>query len=178
MHKKQPSEYELIQIVSYRRLLIEAIIHSLASQSLSGFNGVSTKNLKLIYPYIAAVLLIINKSFESDIFPEFLKIACVIALHKDGDVDQLVNFRPISLLCSLSKVFERAICLTECFLLSINMTFCLILSLVFVQITILCKQFHMHLILFYIRLMLKCLLLVYISIFQRHLISLDHKILL
>ena len=33
------------------------IIHSLASKSSSGFDGASTKNLKLIYPCIAAVLL-------------------------------------------------------------------------------------------------------------------------
>ena len=85
------------------------IIYSLASKSSSGFDGVSTKNLKLIYPYVAAILLkFINKSFESGIFPDFLKIVRVIALHKGGDVDQLVNCRPISLFCSLSKVFERA----------------------------------------------------------------------
>ena len=53
------------------------IIHSLASKSSSGFDDVSIKNLKLIYPYIAAVLLqIIIKSVESCVFPEFLKIAC------------------------------------------------------------------------------------------------------
>ena len=87
------------------------IIHSLASKPSSCFYGVSTKNLKLIglYPYIAAVLLkIINKSFESGIFPNILKIARVIALYLGGDVDQQVNFRPISLLCFLSKVFECA----------------------------------------------------------------------
>ena len=85
------------------------IIHPLASKSYSGFDGVSTKNLKLIYPYIAAVLLkIINKSFESGIFSDVLNITRVVALHKDGGVDQLVNFKPISLLYSLSKVFKRA----------------------------------------------------------------------
>ena len=85
------------------------IIYSLASKSSFGFDSLSTKNLKLIYPYVAAVLLkIINKSFESGIFSDILKIARVIALYKGGDVDQLVNFRPISLFCSLFKVFERA----------------------------------------------------------------------
>ena len=75
------------------------IIHSLASKSSSGFDGVSIKNLKLIYPYIAAVLIkIIIKSLENGIFPDFLKIAHAIALYKGGDVDQLVNFKPISLL--------------------------------------------------------------------------------
>ena len=85
------------------------IIHSLASKSSFGFDSVSTKNLKLIYPFIVAVLLkIINKSFVSSVFLDFLKIARVIVVHKGGDVDQIVNFRPISILCSLSKGSERA----------------------------------------------------------------------
>ena len=98
----------LFHLTSVTESELFTIIHSLASKSSSDFDDVSTKNFKLIYLFIAAVLLkIINKSFESDIFSDFLKIARVIALHKGGDVDQLVNFRPISLLCSLSKVFER-----------------------------------------------------------------------
>ena len=45
------------------------IILSLASKSLYSYDGVSTKNHKLIYPYIATVLLkISNKSFESGIY--------------------------------------------------------------------------------------------------------------
>ena len=48
------------------------IIHLLVSKSSSGFDGVHKKKLKLIYPYIVAVLLkVINKSFESVIFSDF-----------------------------------------------------------------------------------------------------------
>ncbi len=85
------------------------IVSSLANKSSSGFDGLSTKNLKLIFPYIASALLkIINKSFISGVFPDILKIARVIPLHKGGDIGNLINFRPISLLSSVSKVFERA----------------------------------------------------------------------
>ena len=43
------------------------------------------------------------------IFPEALKIAKVKPLYKKGDKACLNNFRPISLLPTISKVFERVI---------------------------------------------------------------------
>ena len=41
------------------------------------------------------------------VFPENLKIAKVIALHKGGSKTDVTNYRPISLLTSFSKVFEK-----------------------------------------------------------------------
>lgn len=97
-HLTEVTESELFNIVS-----------SLASKSSSGFDGLSVKILKLIFPFIASVLLkIVNKSFASGVFPNIFKIARVIPLHKGGDPSSLINFRPISLLSSLSKVLERA----------------------------------------------------------------------
>ena len=85
------------------------IVSSLARKLSSDFDGLSTKDLKLIFPYIAFTLLkIINKSFTNGIFPSILKIAGVIPLHKGDDIDKLINFRPISQLSSVSKVLERA----------------------------------------------------------------------
>ena len=53
---------------------------------------------------------IFNKSILSGIFPKQLKIAKVILLYKKGDVlDDTGNYRPISLLSSLSKILERLI---------------------------------------------------------------------
>ena len=85
------------------------IVSSLARKLSSDFDGLSTKDLKLIFPYIAFTLLkIINKSFTNGVFPSILKIAGVIPLHKGDDIDKLINFRPISQLSSVSKVLERA----------------------------------------------------------------------
>ena len=40
-------------------------------------------------------------------FPDVLKIACVTPIHKKGSIHLASNYRPISILPILSKVFER-----------------------------------------------------------------------
>ena len=50
---------------------------------------------------------IINKSFSLGIFPDVLKIARVVPIFKVGSTSELINYRPISILPSLSKIFER-----------------------------------------------------------------------
>lgn len=52
----------------------------------------------------------INLSFNSGCFPLALKTASVIPLHKKGDKHDCINYRPISLLCTFSKVFEKIAC--------------------------------------------------------------------
>lgn len=47
--------------------------------------------------------------FESGIFPSPLKTARVTVIHKSGDKDNISNYRPISILPILSKVFENLI---------------------------------------------------------------------
>ena len=52
---------------------------------------------------------LVNLSFETGIFPDVLKIAKVNPLHKkDSKIDHR-NYRPISLLSVVSKVFEKLI---------------------------------------------------------------------
>ena len=51
----------------------------------------------------------INQSLCSGIFPTKLKIARVIPLFKKGDPHVFDNYRPISLLPAISKIFERIV---------------------------------------------------------------------
>ena len=51
----------------------------------------------------------INSSIENGVFPTALKRANVIPVFKKGDPSSLGNYRPISLLPALSKIFERII---------------------------------------------------------------------
>ena len=48
-----------------------------------------------------------NISFASGLFPNTWKFANITRVYKKGDRDQCSDYRPISLLCILSKVFER-----------------------------------------------------------------------
>ena len=50
----------------------------------------------------------INKSFSDGVFPRVWKCAKVIALFKDGDKSIKDNYRPISILPTISKIIERS----------------------------------------------------------------------
>jgi hypothetical protein len=50
---------------------------------------------------------IINMSCMSGVFPNALTIAKVVPIFKVGDPSKLVNYRPVSILPSISKIFER-----------------------------------------------------------------------
>ena len=50
---------------------------------------------------------LINESFTTWIFPDKLKVAKVIALHKKGASDNPSNYRPTSLPSMFSKIFEK-----------------------------------------------------------------------
>jgi hypothetical protein len=50
-----------------------------------------------------------NKSIRSGTFPTCLKYSIVKPIFKKGDRENMGNYRPISLLTSFSKVFEKMI---------------------------------------------------------------------
>ncbi|ELU18189.1 hypothetical protein CAPTEDRAFT_71158, partial [Capitella teleta] len=50
---------------------------------------------------------LINRSFSDGSFPDLMKISKTIAIFKKNDKHLMDNYRPISLLSSFSKVFEK-----------------------------------------------------------------------
>ena len=86
------------------------IIQELKPKGSFGHDLISTKLLKQIAHIIVTPLtLTINQSLTTGIFPDQLKIARVIPLYKKDDKHLLDNYRPISLLTSISKVFEKIV---------------------------------------------------------------------
>ena len=77
----------------------------LANKNSCGFDGISTNLLKIIEPAITKPLTILtNQVLCTGMFPDKLKIAKVIPIHKKGDATVFNNYRPISLLPAISKV--------------------------------------------------------------------------
>jgi hypothetical protein len=87
---------------------VSKTIRELKTKKSDDVNGMSTWLLKQCQIGLAGPLTeIINLSFKSGIFPNSLKAAKVIPIFKKGDTLQPSNYRPISILPVLSKVFEK-----------------------------------------------------------------------
>jgi hypothetical protein len=88
---------------------VENIIKSLKLKNCFGYDGISTKILKLSSLFISSPLTYIcNKAVAQRIFPDHLKYSEIKPLYKKGDKSQTTNYRPILLLTSFSKVLEKA----------------------------------------------------------------------
>ena len=86
------------------------VIDNLQNKNSSGHDGISNKLLKTIEGDISQSLtIIINQMLTTRIFPNDFKLSKVIPLFKKGDFSLLINYRPISLLPTISKIFKRVI---------------------------------------------------------------------
>lgn len=89
---------------------IKVIIKKLKNKGSSGLDSISNKLLKLASHIISKPLaIIINQMLATGQFPNKLKLSKVIPIFKHGDSSLLTNYRPISLLSSVSKIFEKVI---------------------------------------------------------------------
>ena len=57
--------------------------------------------------FVHTVCDLVNASFQSGVFPEKLKVARVIPVYKRGDRENINNYRPISMLSFMSKIYEK-----------------------------------------------------------------------
>ena len=89
----------------------QEIIDNISSLNINksiGPNSINTKILKLTKNIISKPLTeIINLSFSTGTFPDRLKIAEIIPIYKKDSKLSTTNYRPISLLSNISKIFEK-----------------------------------------------------------------------
>ena len=89
-------------------------IRSLLLSLNSTKRGGSSQTPTFVYQIIADLIvlpitLLINETLKSSIFPDCLKSALVTPIFKKGDPTDPANYRPISSLPILSKIFEKVL---------------------------------------------------------------------
>ena len=75
---------------------VEDQISALNERKVPGSYGIPVKIVKMSKTLISAQLSnIFNQSFQSGIFPDKLKFACVTPIHKGNSKLNMTNYRPI-----------------------------------------------------------------------------------
>jgi hypothetical protein len=91
-------------------LEVGSLVKKLKSKTSCGYDEIPItiikENIDLLQFPLAQFF---NECFEEGCFPDQLKIAKVIPIHKKGSKTDSKNYRPISLLPTLSKLLERII---------------------------------------------------------------------
>ena len=92
------------------KIEIERMIEKLPNKKSKGHDDISNLLLKRIKSSISHPLeTIFNKSLQEGSFPEIMKHADVIPLYKSKEKYIVNNYRPISLLVTISKILEKIV---------------------------------------------------------------------
>ena len=82
----------------------------LKSTKSSGAYHIPNKIIKLCTVIISPILTkLFNDSIRQGVFPDVLKIAQVVPIHKSGSKYKFSNYRPISIISSISKIFQKCL---------------------------------------------------------------------
>ena len=102
--------YSTLDHIILTPLEVESILKNLVIGKASGPNGLSNRILKELSREISNPLCtLFNESLDKSQVPNSYKVANVSSIYKKDDPSLASNYRPISLLNSEDKVFERLI---------------------------------------------------------------------
>lgn len=86
------------------------LLSTIKTSKSTGHDGISGKLLKDSADVISPSLtFIFNTSINAGVFPDDLKVAIISPIHKAGCKIECTNYRPISVLSAVAKIFERLI---------------------------------------------------------------------
>lgn len=87
---------------------IKKIITNFKNKTSYGHENISNKYLKLFKCEITEPLAVTyNKSIDQGVIPDKLKIGHIIPVYKSKSKKELNNYRPITLLSHISKIYEK-----------------------------------------------------------------------
>ena len=86
---------------------IALIVKNMKNKSTLDTKVCALKIAALDNKFNVAFAQVITSSFEEGVFPQPLKLARVVPIHKGGSKCDVSNYRPISLLASFSKIYEK-----------------------------------------------------------------------
>lgn len=88
---------------------IHNIIDNLNFKASNGYDNVSARFIRKYKDELTEPLVkFINESFATGIFPEELKMGCVIPIYKSGSKVECQNYRAITKLSVFDKIYEEA----------------------------------------------------------------------
>lgn len=106
-------DYSTVNKEEIKPILKDETILSIQTQKLDkapGSDLVTNELLKTTSPVIAQRLTdLFNEILETETIPEDWTKTTIILLHKKGDKDDIGNYRPISLMSNIYKVFSKII---------------------------------------------------------------------
>ena len=89
---------------------VQRLLEAINSNSATGSDNIPPRLLKTCAHHLApSVTLLFNESLCMGQVPACFKHASVVPIYKKGDRSLATNYRPISLLPSLSKILERLV---------------------------------------------------------------------
>lgn len=107
------NQHSLINSFVFSEISHDEVKHeilNLPDKKAVGADNLKGETLKLVSEYILHPFsYILNRCVQEGMYPTAFKKSLVIPIYKTGDDTDIANYRPISLISQLSKIFEKLI---------------------------------------------------------------------